>query len=260
MTTTAQWPRSSLHMYIYHTHTHGMLVQVMPERASLPSYTSQNSRVIDISPAHLLYPLPFLCPIILCHLSPILDSSPVHYVEALLTPKRSSGRMKEKKKQETMPPPLRSLSNFHSNLHFDNGRGNRILSKFARDLCRSPLPPLLLPRRHFRAVPSVSAGRRLHFSGLERSIRNEGHQFNVAFSGKERREGAYYIRGVHDEKIMGKQGSLHLGQGRQRHPPFPRQRRRQQYHYGDHRQNAHSPSFRSSFLLSFFPPSSQVPF
>ena len=206
MTTTAQWPRSSLHMYIYHTQTHGMLVQVMPERASLPSYTSQNSRVIDISPAHLLYPLPFLCPIILCHLSPILDSSPVHYVEALLTPKRSSGRMKEKKKQETMPPPLRSLSNFHSNLHFDNGRGNRILSKFARDLCRSPLPPLLLPRRHFRAVPSVSAGRRLHFSGLERSIRNEGHQFNVAFSGKERREGAYYIRGVHDEKNHGETG------------------------------------------------------
>ena len=73
------------HVHMPHMHTHTLLVQAMPERASHPSYTLQNSRVIKISPAHLLYPLPLLCHIVLSLLSPILDSS-VHYLEALLTP------------------------------------------------------------------------------------------------------------------------------------------------------------------------------
>ena len=148
------------------------------------------------------------------------------------------------------PPPLHSTPH----LHFDDGRRNRIPLKFALDLRRNPIPPppprlllllLLLRRRRYRTVPSVSAGRRLHFSGLEherrtRSIRNEGHQFNVtdAFSGKERErwrccdvdaKGANYIREVQEKESGGKHVSVHTGPGRSWHSTFPR--RRQQYHY-----------------------------
>ena len=110
--------------------------------------------------------------------------------------------------------------------------------KFARDLRRNPIPPTRRPgrgRHRFRTVPSVSAGRRrLHFSGLERehcsrSVRNEGHQFNVAdaFSWKEvererERDGDeettggsllhYYIREVY-EKDHEEDKAHHGGRG-----------------------------------------------
>ena len=136
-----------------------------------------------------------------------------------------------------LPLPISSLMTVDSTI----SHSLEICAGAARESHSSPCRR----RRRFRTVPSVSAGRRLHFSGLEherrtRSIRNEGHQFNVtdAFSGKERErwrccdvdaKGANYIREVQEKESGGKHVSVHTGPGRSWHSTFPR--RRQQYHY-----------------------------
>ena len=113
-----------------------------------------------------------------------------------------------------LPLPISSLMTVDSTI----SHSLEICAGAARESHSSPC------RRHrrFRSVPSVSAGRRLHFSrrGRERrtrSIRNEGHQFNVAdaFSGKElerergrcRRDGRELITFErYTKKIVGKTG------------------------------------------------------